>query len=77
MISINIFKVAGDSDSLESAYNWPDQPIPAGRLIGKQGNALLMQLAEKDKVAVISAPIGDVVFKDNGLPIVDIQWAFE
>jgi hypothetical protein len=76
MISINIFAKIGDSASIESAYNWPAGAMPAGKIIGKAGNSLLIQLAG-DKVAVISAPIGDVVFKDNGLPIVDIQWAFE
>jgi hypothetical protein len=50
--------------------------LPAGKIIGKAGNSLLIQLAE-NKVAVISAPVSDVVFKDNGYPKVDIQWAFE
>ena len=76
MISINIFAENGNSASIEAAYNWPDQPIPAGKIIGKAGNSLLIQLAE-NKVAVISAPVSDVVFKDNGYPKVDIQWAFE
>jgi hypothetical protein len=76
MVSINIFAKLGDSDSLESAYNWPEGQLPAGKIIGKAGNSLLIQL-EGDKVAVISAPVSDVVFKDNGCPKVDIQWAFE
>ena len=76
MISINIFAKIGDSASIESAYNWPEGQLPAGKIIGKAGNSLLIQLAE-NKVAVISAPVSDVVFKDNGYPKVDIQWAFE
>jgi hypothetical protein len=76
MISINIFAENGNSVSLESAYNWPEGAMPAGKIIGKAGNSLLIQLAE-NKVAVISAPVSDVVFKDNGYPKVDIQWAFE
>ena len=76
MISINIFAENGNSVSLESAYNWPEGAMPAGKIIGKAGNALLMQMSE-NKVAVISAPVSDVVFQDNGYPEVDIQWAFE
>ena len=76
MISINIFAENGNSASLESAYNWPEGQLPAGKIIGKAGNSLLLQLAE-NKVAVISAPVSDVVFRDNGYPEVDIQWAFE
>jgi hypothetical protein len=75
MISINIFKVAGDSDSLESAYNWPNQPLPEGRLIGKQGNALLMELSVGG-VAVISAPRASITFADEDLPVVNLDWAF-
>ena len=37
---------------------------------------MLIHLAE-NKVAVISAPVSDVLFKDSGYPEVDIQWAFE
>lgn len=76
MISINIFAENGNSASIEAAYNWPEGAMPAGKIIGKAGNALLMQMSE-NKVAVISAPVSDVLFKDNGYPKVDIQWAFE
>ena len=76
MISINIFAENGNSASLESAYNWPEGQLPAGKIIGKAGNSLLIHLAE-NKVAVISAPVSDVLFKDSGYPEVDIQWAFE
>ena len=76
MISINIFAENGNSASLEAAYSWPEGQLPAGKIIGKAGNSLLIHL-EENKVAVISAPVSDVVFKDNGYPKVDIQWAFE
>jgi hypothetical protein len=74
MISINIFAENGNSASIEAAYNWPDQPLPSGRLIGKQGNALLLELA--NGVAVISAPRASITFADEGLPLVDLSWAF-
>jgi len=76
MISINIFAENGNSASLESAYNWPEGQLPAGKIIGKAGNSLLLQLAE-NKVAVISAPVSDVLFKDNGYPEVDIQLCYK
>jgi hypothetical protein len=75
MISINIFKVAGNPDSHAAAYSWPDQPLPSGRLIGKQGNALLVELIAGG-VAVISAPRSVVTFADEGLSVVDLDWAF-
>jgi hypothetical protein len=75
MISVNVFKTQGDSASLEAAYNWPNQPLPAGQLIGRQGNALLMQLVAGG-VAVISAPLAELQFKQGGLPVVDLDWAF-
>lgn len=75
MISINIFKVAGDTSSHIAAYNWPDQPLPSGRLIGKQGNALLMEIVAGG-VAVISAPRASITFTDEGLPEVNLDWAF-
>jgi hypothetical protein len=58
-----------------AAYNWPDQPLPNGRLIGKQGNALLMELSVGG-VAVISTPLSELQFKEEGLPVVDLDWAF-
>jgi hypothetical protein len=76
MISINIFEVAGNPDSHAAAYNWPDQPIPAGRVVGQQGNALLLELANGNGVAVISAPRSVVTFADEGLPEVNLDWAF-
>lgn len=76
MISINIFEVVGDSSSHVAAYSWPNQPLPAGRLIGKQGNALLMELVGGSLVAVISAPRSVVTFADEDLPAVDLDWAF-
>jgi hypothetical protein len=76
MISINIFEVVGNPESHTAAYNWPDQPLPAGRLIGQQGNALLMELANGNGVAVISAPRASITFADEGLPVVDLDWAF-
>ena len=60
---------------MEAAYNWPNQPLPAGQLIGRQGNALLMQLVAGG-VAVISAPRSVVTFADEGLSVVDLDWAF-
>ena len=89
MIAINVFKVEGDPASLMSAYNWPDQPLPTGRLIGKQGNALLMELSVGG-VAVISAPLSELhwvraleskrYWQRCGaplqLPLVDLSWAF-
>jgi hypothetical protein len=76
MISISIFSKIGDSDSLEASYCWPQGAMPAGQLVGRAGNALLMQMSE-NKVAVISAPIADLIFAGNGLPIVDLNWAFK
>jgi hypothetical protein len=75
MISINIFEVVGNPESHTAAYSWPDQPLPAGRLIGKQGNALLVELVAGG-VAVISAPRASITFADEGLPVVDLDWAF-
>ena len=75
MISINIFEVAGQQRSHVAAYNWPDQPLPSGRVVGQQGNALLMQLVAGG-VAVISAPRSVITFADEGLPVVDLDWAF-
>ena len=75
MISINIFEVVGESSSHVAAYNWPNQPLPSGRLIGKQGNALLMELSVGG-VAVISAPLSELQFKQGGLPEVNLDWAF-
>jgi hypothetical protein len=75
MISVNVFEVAGDTSSHVAAYNWPDQPLPNGRLIGKQGNALLMELSVGG-VAVISTPLSELQFKEEGLPVVDLDWAF-
>jgi hypothetical protein len=75
MISINIFAENGNSVSLESAYNWPEGAMPAGKIIGKAGNSLLMQLVAGG-VAVISAPRSVVTFADEGLPVVDLDWAF-
>jgi hypothetical protein len=49
--------------------------LPAGRLIGKQGNALLVELVAGG-VAVISAPRASITFADEGLPVVDLNWAF-
>jgi hypothetical protein len=77
MISISIFSKIGNSDSLEASYCWPQGAMPAGQLVGRAGNALLMQMSEKDRVAVISAPIADVIFAGNGLPIVNLNWAFK
>ena len=65
MISINIFEVAGQQRSHVAAYNWPDQPLPSGRVVGQQGNALLMQLVAGG-VAVISAPLSELQFKQGG-----------
>jgi hypothetical protein len=76
MISISIFSKIGDSDSLEASYCWPQGAMPAGQLVGRAGNALLMQMSE-NKVAVISAPIADLIFAGNGLPIVNLNWAFK
>jgi hypothetical protein len=76
MISINIFEKVGNPASIAAAYSWPDQPLPAGRLIGKQGNALLMELANGNGVAVISAPLSELQFKQGGLPEVNLDWAF-
>jgi hypothetical protein len=75
MISINVFEVAGDARSQVAAYNWPQQPLPSGRLIGKHGNALLVELVAGG-VAVISAPRSVITFADEGLPVVDLDWAF-
>jgi hypothetical protein len=75
MVSINIFAENGNSASIEAAYNWPDQPIPAGRLVGRQGNALLMELSVGG-VAVISAPLSELQFQQGGLPEVNLDWAF-
>ena len=75
MISINIFEVAGQQRSHVAAYNWPDQPLPSGRVVGQQGNALLMELVAGG-VAVISAPLSELQFKQGGLPVVDLDWAF-
>ena len=75
MISINIFEKVGNPESHTAAYSWPDQPLPAGRLIGKQGNALLVELVAGG-VAVISAPRASITFADEGLPVVDLDWAF-
>jgi hypothetical protein len=75
MISVNVFAENGNSVSLESAYSWPDQPLPAGRVVGQQGNALLMELSVGG-VAVISAPLSELQFKEEGLPVVDLDWAF-
>ena len=76
MISISIFSKIGNSDSLEASYCWPQGAMPAGQLVGRAGNALLMQMSE-NKFAVISAPIADVIFAGNGLPIVNLNWAFK
>jgi hypothetical protein len=76
MISINIFKVAGNPDSHAAAYSWPDQPLPAGRVVGQQGNALLLELASGNGVAVISAPLSELQFQHGGLPEVNLDWAF-
>jgi hypothetical protein len=75
MISVNVFKTQGDTSSHVAAYNWPDQPLPSGRVVGKQGNALLMELSVGG-VAVISAPLSELQFKEEGLPVVDLDWAF-
>jgi hypothetical protein len=75
MISINIFAENGNSASIAAAYSWPDQPLPAGRVVGQQGNALLMELSVGG-VAVISAPRASITFADEGLPVVDLDWAF-
>jgi len=75
MISINIFEVVGNPESHTAAYSWPNQPLPAGRLIGKQGNALLMDLVAGG-VAVISAPRASITFADEDLPEVNLDWAF-
>jgi hypothetical protein len=77
MLSINIFEVAGDASSHVAAYNWPNQPLPAGRVVGQQGNALLLELANGNGVAVISAPRASITFADEGLPVVDLNWAFK
>ena len=76
MVSINIFAENGNSASIEAAYNWPNQPLPTGRLIGKQGNALLLELANGNGVAVISAPLSELQFQHGGLPEVNLDWAF-
>ena len=75
MISINIFAENGNSASLEAAYNWPEGQLPAGKIIGRAGNALLMELVAGG-VAVISAPRSVVTFAEEGLPVVDLDWAF-
>ena len=75
MISINIFAENGNSASIEAAYNWPEGAIPAGKIIGKAGNALLVELVAGG-VAVISAPLSELQFKGEGLPVVDLNWAF-
>jgi hypothetical protein len=75
MISINIFAENGNSASLEAAYSWPEGQLPAGKIIGRAGNALLMELSVHG-VAVISAPRSVVSFADEGLPAVDLDWAF-
>jgi hypothetical protein len=75
MISINIFAENGNSASLEAAYSWPEGQLPAGKIIGRAGNALLMKLPIHG-VAVISAPRSVVSFADEGLPAVDLDWAF-
>jgi hypothetical protein len=80
MISVNVFKTQGDASSHVAAYNWPDQPLPAGKIIGRAGNALLMELSV-GSVAVISAPLSELQFKQFyrfrfGLPEVNLDWAF-
>ena len=75
MISINIFAENGNSASLEAAYSWPEGQLPAGKIIGRAGNALLMELVAGG-VAVISAPRSVVTFAEEGLPVVDLDWAF-
>ena len=75
MISINIFAENGNSASLEAAYSWPEGQLPAGKIIGRAGNALLMELVAGG-VAVISAPLSELQFKQGGLPVVDLDWAF-
>jgi hypothetical protein len=77
MISINIFEVVGNPESHVAAYNWPDQPLPAGKIIGRAGNALLMELANGNGVAVISAPRSVITCADEDLPVVDLNWAFK
>jgi hypothetical protein len=50
--------------------------MPAGKIIGQQaGNALLMELSVGG-VAVISAPLSELQFKQGGLPEVNLDWAF-
>ena len=80
MISINIFAENGNSASLEAAYSWPEGQLPAGKIIGRAGNALLMELSV-GSVAVISAPLSELQFKQFyrfrfGLPEVNLDWAF-
>ena len=75
MISINIFAENGNSASLEAAYSWPEGQLPAGKIIGRAGNALLMEVSVGG-VAVISAPRSVITFADEGLPVVDLDWAF-
>ena len=75
MISINIFAENGNSASLEAAYSWPEGQLPTGKIIGRAGNALLMELSVHG-VAVISAPRSVVTFAEEGLPVVDLDWAF-
>jgi hypothetical protein len=41
------------------------------------GNALLMELANGNGVAVISAPRSVITFADEDLPVVDLNWAFK
>jgi hypothetical protein len=77
MISINIFAENGNSASLEAAYSWPEGQLPAGKIIGRAGNALLMELANGNGVAVISAPRSVITCADEDLPVVDLNWAFK
>jgi hypothetical protein len=75
MISINIFEKVGNPASIAAAYSWPEGAMPAGKIIGKAGNALLMELSVGG-VAVISAPRSVITFADEDLPVVDLNWAF-
>jgi len=73
MIHINEFAVLGNPESLIAAYSWPQQDLPKGKLVARQGNALLMET--EDGYAVLSAPKGETQFNLE-LPEVALDWAF-
>jgi hypothetical protein len=71
MIYVNEFDAV--RGNVTAAYAWPESPLPQGRIVGQQGNALLMEI--EGGVAVISAPRTDVYFGVLHAEV-DLSWAF-